>query len=324
MPEETPLASDNLELTVDAVVGLAWRHRTQLAAATFIGLLLGVGLSFILPKRYEAHASFIGVGGSSLRLPSNLGGLSNLAGQLGLSGISTDPSALSPYFYADLLSADTILKQLAASMQSEGDGKAPLPFYEWLGLGGRSRADSLDRAATVLRRMCAVNLESRTGMIRITFTARNPRIAASAADSLLRLLNAFITRDLRTRAGAQRRFLQDRLVQADSQLVAREDQLRLFLETNRAYQGSPALVFREAELRRDVDLQRDLYLSIARSLEEARMNEVRDTPLISVIDAPAEPLRSAGPRKRNVAGVTGLLFLLGWFGVIAIRAARHP
>jgi uncharacterized protein involved in exopolysaccharide biosynthesis len=157
--------------------------------------------------------------------------------------------------------------------------------------------------------MLAADLESRTGMIRISFTSRSPRVAAGATDSLLRLVNAFITRDLRTRAGAQRRFLQDRLVQAS------------FLEDNRAYQGSPALVFREAELRRDVDLQRDIYLSIARSLEEARMNEVRDTPLISVIDAPAVPLRSTGPRKIKVAAITAILLVLVWFGVLVRRAS---
>jgi uncharacterized protein involved in exopolysaccharide biosynthesis len=136
---------------------------------------------------------------------------------------------------------------------------------------------------------------------------------------LLGLVNAFVGRDLRTRASATRRFLQDRLGQVESELVLQQDKLRAFLEANREYQNSPMLQFRQAELQRDLDLKRDIYLSVARSLEEARMNEVRDTPLISIIDRPWVPTRPSAPKPALNAILLALFMPFAWLAFVLWR-----
>ncbi len=312
------------ELTLMEILRLVVQRRGQFLGAILLGAAVGGGVSVVLPKTYESQGSFVGVGGSRLSLPTNLGSLGALASQVGVSGIgSSDASSLSPYFFASLLTADTILTQLATvPLRTGADTTARLqPLLTLLHVSGRSRADSIAQVVRRLRRMLVVDLEVRTGVVKVTFTARSPYLAAAAADTLLGLLNGFVGRDLRTRAGATRRFLQERLGQVQVELGLQQDKLRTFLETNREYRNSPTLQFREAELQRDLDLKRDLFLSVARSLEEARMNEARDTPLLSIIDRPSVPTRPAGPRPVLNAILLGLFMPVSWLTFLLMR--RH-
>ena len=310
------------DLTLAELLLLMWQRRAQLISAILLGFAVGGGVSLALPEKYESEGSFIGVGGTKLNLPANLGSLGALAGQLGLSSLGGgDASSLSPYFYTDLLTTDTILTQLAATpLRAFPDSTAPPKELRiLLRVSGRSRADSVQRAVRKLRRLLVVDMDSRTGVVKVTFTARTAYLAASAADTLLGLVNGFVGRDLRTRAGATRRFLQDRLAQIAADLSVQQDKLRAFLETNRDYRNSPTLQFREAELQRDLDLKRDLYVSVARSLEEARMNEVRDTPLLSIIDRPSAPARASSPKPLLNAVLLSLFTPVLWLTFILFR-----
>lgn len=310
------------ELTFGDLVLLIWQRKWQFLAAMVLGLGFGGAVSkFFLPRKFEARASFIGVGSSRLTLASNLGGLAAIAGQFGIAGLGGADASLSPYFYAELIKADTILRQLAnVQVPDSADPSAPKkPLRALLKIGGKSYADSMYRAARRLRGMLVVDLQTRTGIVKFTFTTRRPYIAAVAADTLLGLVNGFVGRDLRTRAGATRRFLQDRITQIESERSLQQDRLRAFLETNREFRNSPTLAFRQAELQRDMDLKRDLYLSVARSLEEARMNEARDTPLLSVIDRPRMPTRPSSPNSRANGVILALFFPLLWLAFILFR-----
>jgi uncharacterized protein involved in exopolysaccharide biosynthesis len=286
---------------------------------------VGAGVSLLLPKKYETQASFLGVGNSRLNLTSSLGSLGALASQFGIGNLSAlvgggDAASLSPYFYADIVTADTILGQLAdVPMRDSADSTAPIrPLRVLLRISGRSRADSIARAIKRLRRMLVVDLVTRTGVVKVSFTARTPVLAATAADTLLGLVNAFVGRDLRTRAGATRRFLEDRLGEIEGELAIQQDKLRAFLEANRDNRNSPALQFRQAELQRDVDLKRDIYVSVARSLEEARINEVRDTPLISIIDRPAVLTRPTSPKPLLNGALLAVFMPVAWLAYLLL------
>ncbi len=315
-------ADSQREITLSELVLLIWQHWRQLAWAMVLGLVVGGGVSkFFLPRWFEARALFVGVGTSRLNLMQNLGGLGAIAGQLGLSGLGGTDATLSPYFYADLVKTDTILRQLAnVQIPDSANPAAPgKPLRVILKIGGKSTADSIYRATRRLRGMIVVDLTTRTGVIKVTFTARRPYVAALAADTLLGLVNGFVGRDLRTRAGATRRFLQDRLDQIEIERVEAQNKLQRFLETNREYKNSPSLSFQQAQLQREMELKRDLYTSVARSLEEARMNEARDTPAISVIDRPRMPTRSSSPNSRLNGAVLALLAPLVWLAIILFR-----
>ncbi|MDQ3222592.1 MAG: hypothetical protein M3Q75_03830, partial [Gemmatimonadota bacterium] len=71
---------------------------------------------------------------------------------------------------------------------------------------------------------------------------------------------------------------------------------------NREYQGSPVLEFEAGRHQRAVDLKQEVYVSLVKAYDEARISEVRDTPLITTIDSAVAPDKRSAPRPLlNVA-----------------------
>ena len=70
-----------------------------------------------------------------------------------------------------------------------------------------------------------------------------------------------------------------------------ENRLAGFLKVNRDYQNAPDLRFQYDRLNREVSIQQQLFVSLAQSFEQAKIDEVRDTPVISVVEAPEVPAR---------------------------------
>ena len=63
---------------------------------------------------------------------------------------------------------------------------------------------------------------------------------------------------------------------------------------------------REHRLQRAVDLKQEVYVSLAKSYDEARIAEVRDTPVITIIDSAVAPDKPSGP-KPVLNGIIGFL-----------------
>jgi len=170
-----------------------------------------------------------------------------------------------------------------------------------------------------LKRLIVVDVDSRTGVVSFTLTARRAYLASAAAESLLARVNNFLTNNFRIQASEQRRFLQDRLSAIEAEVRDKQEALRSFYESNRDYRNSPTLVFREAVLRRELEIKQDIYLSVARSLEEARINEVKDTPLLTVIDRPVPPPRPRQPKPLLNAVLLAMFAPVLWLAVILLR-----
>jgi uncharacterized protein involved in exopolysaccharide biosynthesis len=94
----------------------------------------------------------------------------------------------------------------------------------------------------------------------------------------------------------------------------------LFLQRNRDYANSPELTFRQERLARDISLQQDVYSTLAQSFEKAKIEEVRDTPALTLIDQPERP---AEPDRRGLAKKAVLALILGGILGVGIALVRE-
>jgi len=98
-------------------------------------------------------------------------------------------------------------------------------------------------------------------------------------------------RDTRqSQAAAERGFTEERMAEAQEELRAAENELQRFLQNNRQFQNSPELVFQHDRLQRRVAMRQQVYTSLVQSYEQARIDEVPNTPVITVVEY-AEELR---------------------------------
>jgi uncharacterized protein involved in exopolysaccharide biosynthesis len=151
-----------------------------------------------------------------------------------------------------------------------------------------------------------------TGIVTLMVKARDPQLAAAIANRMHDILNSFNLERRQSQSREQARFTKERLAQAEAELRQAESAQLRFLQRNREYTGSPLLEFEHSRLRRAVDLKQEVYTSLAKGYEEARIAEVRDTPVITTIDTAVAPDRRSSPRP-VLNGVIG--FLMG--GVLA-------
>ena len=80
-----------------------------------------------------------------------------------------------------------------------------------------------------------------------------------------------------------------------------------FLRSNRVL-GSPSLVADKERLSRQVALRNQIYAQLAWAYEQSKLEEVRDTPVLTVLDPPEVPIE---PDPRGLVTKTLLSFIIG-------------
>jgi uncharacterized protein involved in exopolysaccharide biosynthesis len=241
--------------------------------------------------------------------------LSGLAAQFGVSVGAT--GSQSPDFYAEVLQSHQILSQLADTILVFPDGGTMrrgtlADFYD---VDNESPAVRREDAIRKLSENLSVSTVLRTGAVRFSVQSRWPGLSLVLAERLVEAVNAFNLQSRQSQATAERRFNEDQLLSAGGELKAAEAKLLSFEQQNRVY-SSPDLSLAHDRLRRAVDMQQQVYTSLLQAYEQARLDEVRNTPAITIVDTPYLPVR---PDSRHIVMKTLLaLFLGAALAVIAV------
>lgn len=297
------LAVDNTpEPAVDSILFDAIRrtavHWRMVVATACTMLVVVVAVRLILPRSYTATASFAP---QARDMSSNLTGL---AARFGVAMPTSDPSE-SPQFYADLLHSRELLRSVAEST-FDVEPRVNRTLADWYGRREAVGPLRLDAAEKQLRRDISASVSSQTGVVSFEVRARSPVLAEQIAQRALALVNAFNLERRRSLASSERAFTESRVRDIQSDLRAAEGRLQDFLQHNANCCPSPALRFEEERLQRNVTMQQQLFTSMSQAFEQAKIDEVRDTPVITIVEPPSRPVR---PDSRHLAlyAVAGLV-----------------
>ena len=314
---------DELSLA-DFVRPLVHRWRTLLAVPAACAVV-ALAAALVWPRTYVARTSFTPEQTTSGSLASALGSLGALGGLVGQMGglPGSNGSALTPDFFAGVLkSRELMVAALLSSYPVAGDTTRRATLLEQLGVRGRTPERRLGNALRKLEKRATAGVDRRTGIVTVSVTLRDPRLAADVANRMVELLNVYNLERRQSSSREQRRFLAGRLSEAQGELHAAEDALSSFMATNRRYTGSPLLSEQANRLERTVRMRQEVFLGLSKSLEDARVAEVRDTPMLTVIDHATPPDRPANPRPVLWAGIAAAIGLLA-ATALALRAGTR-
>ena len=284
-----------------AHVPSARRHWRFLAGAFAGGAVLGLVVSLVLPKWYTTRASFQPESQVSSALSAGIAGIASqlAAGALG--------GQANPQFYADLIRSDVVIRRVATRSFEGPDGLRPLAdIYRVNEPPGERKIQLTMRR---LRDGISADVNTRTGVVSFTAPGRTPEMAKAVADSVLAALNDFNVNLRQSRARGEHLFTEARAADAARSLAAAENAITEFNIRNRVH-SSPALQTESERLRRAADVASQLYLQLRLQAEQASVQQVRDTPTLTVIDPPSLPIRASSPRKVLAtvgAAIAGLL-----------------
>jgi uncharacterized protein involved in exopolysaccharide biosynthesis len=235
--------------------------------------------------------------------------LAGLAAQFGIDvpGVAgQSPSEL----YATLTQSREILQTVAMTRYAlTSDTGASAPHATLVELYELRRDDPeelrLD-AVELLRKKVSVSTDVRTGVITLQTTTPWQNVSETMNARIIALVTEFNQTRRQSQARAEREFLEARSREAQQQLRDAEARLAAFNDKNRI-RASSQLVLEGSRLQRAVDLAQQVFLTLAQNYEQARIEEVRNTPVITVIDSP----QGSAKRKRGLARKTTIGFVLG-------------
>jgi len=336
---------------VDLFVFLVRRWWKVLIALACFGAV-GVGLAFILPKKYRAEVMLL----PTTQETGLMGVLSGIQSQLGLTGLSL-PGAQGTemLFYKEILNSRTVVDQVIDSCS----------------LLERFDADDRTEAASELAGMTAFRLVMPQNVFVIEVVGPDNVLVADVANAYAKALDHYLTHSSNTRGRHMREFVEKRLAQVKKDMRTAQDSLAAFqrkhklpilpnLETggelqafaelaaqavqkeleldymrsfstidNPQYEAAsrelaliqnklaslPPLASRYLELYREVVVQQEIYILLMQQYEQAKLMEAKDTPLISVLEwAEPPPVPYFPPKKLVVlaALVVGVVLIFAY------------
>lgn len=317
---QTAVPTGPTDISLIEILNAVLRNWRALVILPFVFAVL-VGISTLTKTRsYYATSSFVAQTAEN----RGLSGAAALAQQFGVN-LGSERAGQSPQFYEDLLRTRTILRR---AVESEYEFPAPTGQMQKGTLIQYWRLDELQSsdpawrvAMDRLRGTISTSVRRETGVIELRVTLDRPAVAEQVAARLLDLLNDYNLEVRQTRARDESRFISGRLAEAQRELRTLEDALEAFLRQNRGdFRNSPELTFQHDRLQRQVLAGQEVYTSLLRGQEQARIDAMRDTPVLQVIDS---PLGTATPSPRKTALRTLLAFMMGVMLAVAIAAIRE-
>ena len=275
------------------VVARLWATPWRTLGLVVGSATLAFAISSALPRWYKAGATLVVDTGQQMNL-GGAAGVLGLAAQLGF-GAGTGPT--NPLFYEAFLRSRSLQERVTTARFPLGEhGELRTLEQYW---SHRDQPTMRQHWGAVRRLANHLETSANPRIQQVTFTVEGPSmpVAKLMADTILAALNDLLVAVRRRRATAERGFLEGRFQALGDSLRVREDGLRRFYEQNRNL-SSPQLQFEDLRLRREVERVQSVYAQLGSQLEQARIQEVRDTPALTVVDPPSEPVTKSAPRRR--------------------------
>ena len=159
----------------------------------------------------------------------------------------------------------------------------------------------------------STDLDRITKVLDIKVTMPESDLSALVANNIVESLDNYIRTKRRSYASEQRFYIQKRLAQVKDSLSAAENKLKNFREENRLV-ASPALMLEQGRLLRNVDILQTVFIELNKQLEIAKIDEIKETPVLNVKELAKDPIIKAGPKR----GVTFIVIILTSFLLSAL------
>ena len=287
------------ELSVLALGSVILRRRRLVMTLGFFGSVAGLASGLLSTRMYKASATFMPQG-----TDIGMSGLALAASQFGIR-VPSSGSGWGTTIYVALARSRALLEPIVLdTIKVDEEQGRRIPVMDLLKIKAPTQALRTELAVRKLRDIVTSEEDKKQGAVTLTVKTRWPSVSFWVAERLVRGVNLFNVDSRKSQAKAERMFVESQTAEAEHALRDAEDRLQTFLQQNRAMSNSPQLEFERDRLQRAMQLRQSIYSTLEQDREEARIREVRDIPVITVLDEPRLPV-VAEPRRALLKGIAG-------------------
>ncbi|CAN5349343.1 Wzz/FepE/Etk N-terminal domain-containing protein [soil metagenome] len=287
------------EISVFAIASVILRWRWHIVAFAVLGVGLGLMNGLSKPRLFMSSATFIPKSSQE-----GASGIALAASQFGFNFPSAS-GGWGPAMYVQLIQSRALLEPIVFdTVDVPEEGKRRIALMDLLQIKAPTREQAVTTAVGTLNGMIAANEEKKLGGVTVTVKTRWPSVSLALTNRLVQRVNQFNLETRKSQAAVERQFVETQALESERALREAEDNLQAFLQSNRDISGSPGLAFGRDRLQREVTRRNQLYTSWLQSREEARIREIRDTPVITVFENPRLAFKGE-PRRSALKGILG-------------------
>lgn len=311
-------------MNVLGLVTAIFRHPILFFSTAALILTAVVVALLSIPERYSAESKFItDVAEVPIAIPTGVGGALGLG-----SVVEVGRSGETPQFFAELVRSRDLLRSVALARYElpGGSGSEHLSgtLVELYRAEYGISPPALGEVVDILEEQVYAAANPKTGLVMLRTTTPSPSLAIQMNRQILRVLNDFNVQRRQREAVRERELIETQLRAAADELARREGEFRHFLESNRRYEESPRLQLVAAELERSIALQQQVYVSLATALDQAKIEAVRNTAVITVIDGPEASVERVSTGRFKLLLLGGALALMFAAGAVILAERLRP
>ena len=316
MENNTPLESamPRPVFNLEVAFSVLWASRKLIAVITGSVTAAAIIISYLLPQ-YFASTVVILPEASQSKLAA-LGGLSDLAS---LAGVNVGAEASPTKLYPVIVKSEAVLKNV---IYRKYRTKAFTDSVTLVQLWDGGEENPLLAYETVLRSLrdeLVVSLDSKTNVLTVSLLTKEPQLSADIVNAIAHELDVFSRTKRTTNASAQRKWIEGRLTEVKADLENSEIALKDFRENNRRVVDSPDLLLQQGRFIREVEISSALFAELKKQYEVAKIEEIKNIPIVNVMDAGRPAAKNEKPKKAIIAVVFFLLSFFGGIGFVFLR-----
>jgi uncharacterized protein involved in exopolysaccharide biosynthesis len=183
-------------------------------------------------------------------------------------------------------------------------------------------AGELEPGLKKLAGLREVTMDVKTGIITLEVTTGNRELSALVANQYVAELESYNRLKRKTKAFNNQENIERRLDSVKTELAAAEAALEDFQGKNRnfAFSDDPELNRKLTELKREVVIKSETYVTLTQQHELAKIETEKEIPIVQVLDHAVPPLKKSAPKRMMIVLFTAFFAFATGILTIFIRA----
>jgi uncharacterized protein involved in exopolysaccharide biosynthesis len=294
---------DTISLT-DIMLTLARQLKVIIITPTILCTLTIIYVLFFAKPVYTST--------SKIMSSSSSGGMSQAAGLAAQFGIAIPTGQSEPkWVYPEIIKSRTLAKVMLKRKFDTNEFGLQKSLLQILTYGSDEPEFNLVTLETMavnnLLKMIEVSEDMKTAILTLNINALEPSFAAEVNQALIEELDAHQRKYNKAKTSDTKQFIEERIIDTEKELMVAEEDLKVFMDRNRRIENSPALQLEQQRLGREVTVLTGVFTTLKQQLETTKIEEVKESDYVVVLDPPEVPLQRSKPNKKLMVILAGIL-----------------
>jgi uncharacterized protein involved in exopolysaccharide biosynthesis len=291
------------------ILSTLWHFRKFIGIVTGVITVVAIIISLLLPESFKSTAILLPDTDKS-KLGS-LGGMSDLAA---LAGVNVGGEASLAKLYPTIIKSESVLKNVIYTKYKTKEYPDSVNLIQFWEIKEKNSERDYEVALLALREVMEISIENKINVLTISIETEEPQLSADILNNIIRALENNIRTKRNTNASEQRKWIEARLVEVKDDLSQSENILKNFREKNRSINSSPQLLLDQERLIRETQINSAMYVELKKQYELVKIEEIRTTPIINVMDYARAAAKKERPKKATIILVSLMLAFAGSCG----------